>query len=62
MVLEFFLSSVFLQARPEPGKMVLDYFLIGIMIELRKYKYYILVGNKIKPIMRDLEEKRVIRI
>jgi len=46
----------YLQVRPEYGKMVLDYFLIGIMTSFEKYKYHVLIGNKIELIMADLEK------
>ena len=49
----------FLQARPESGKMVLDYVLIGIMTIYKNSKYQILAGNRIEPIMLDLQEKRL---
>jgi hypothetical protein len=45
----------FLRARAIAGKMILDYFLIGIMTMIKKYKYHVLIGNKIEPIMIDLE-------
>ncbi|HVM86699.1 MAG TPA: hypothetical protein VMT76_00830 [Puia sp.] len=45
----------YLQVRPEPGKMVLDYFLIGIMMLFKKSRYHVLVGNKIELIMADLQ-------
>lgn len=47
----------YLQVRPEPGNINLDYVLIGIMTEYRNGKYHMLIGNRLEPIMADMEDR-----